>query len=90
VRGINHVEKKIATYDVCNNFNLFGFVLSGCTPTTSTPITHQLSTSVVPSGSGSISPSGGLFQDKVTLVATPAQNMNLVVGQAWLQVTPIH
>lgn len=49
-------------------------VLSGCTPTTSTPITHQLSTSVVPSGSGSISPSGGLFQDKVTLVATPAQN----------------
>ena len=35
---------------------------------------HQLSTSVVPNGSGTISPSGGAFQGKVTLVATAAQN----------------
>ena len=34
---------------------------------------HQLSTSVVPNGSGTVSPSGGPFQGKVTLVATPAQ-----------------
>jgi len=34
---------------------------------------HQLATSVVPNGSGTVSPSGGPFQGKVTLVATPAQ-----------------
>jgi len=35
--------------------------------------THPLSTSVVPSGSGTISPSSGSFHGTVTLVATPAQ-----------------
>lgn len=34
---------------------------------------YQLSTSSVPNGGGSISPSGGIFKGKVTLVATPAQ-----------------
>lgn len=34
---------------------------------------HQLSTSVVPVGGGTISPSSGLFKDKVTLIANPAQ-----------------
>jgi len=43
-------------------------VLSGCTPKI-----YQLSTSVTPSGGGTVSPSGGAFQGKVTLVATPAQ-----------------
>jgi len=33
----------------------------------------QLSTSVTPSGGGTISPASGTFQGKVTLVATPAQ-----------------
>jgi len=44
-------------------------VLSGCTPKI-----YQLSTSVTPSGGGTVSPSGGPFSGKVTLVATPAQN----------------
>lgn len=43
-------------------------VLTGCSPKT-----YNLSTSVAPSGGGTISPSGGPFQGKVTLVATPAQ-----------------
>lgn len=34
---------------------------------------YQLSTSSVPNGGGSISPSGGKFKGKVTLVATPEQ-----------------
>jgi len=42
-------------------------VLASCTPP------RQLSTSVVPSGSGTVSPSLGAFQGKVTLVATPEQ-----------------
>jgi hypothetical protein len=41
--------------------------------TSCSPKTYQLSTSVVPNGGGSISPSGGPFQGNVTLVATPAQ-----------------
>ena len=43
-------------------------VLTGCGATP-----HQLSTSVAPTGGGTISPSGGQFQGNVTLVATPAQ-----------------
>jgi hypothetical protein len=43
-------------------------ILSGCTPKT-----FQLSTSVTPNGGGTVSPSGGPFQGKVTLVAAPAQ-----------------
>jgi hypothetical protein len=43
-------------------------VFGGCSPTP-----HQLSTSVVPSGSGTISPSEGLFAGQVTLVASPAR-----------------
>jgi hypothetical protein len=43
-------------------------VLIGCSPKT-----YNLSTSVAPSGGGTISPSGGPFQGKVTLVATPSQ-----------------
>ena len=43
-------------------------ILSGCTPKI-----YPLSTSVTPSGGGTVSPSGGSFQGKVTLVATPAQ-----------------
>jgi len=43
-------------------------VLNGCSPKT-----YNLSTSVAPNGGGTISPSGGPFQGKVTLVATPAQ-----------------
>jgi hypothetical protein len=42
-------------------------ILSGCTPKI-----YQLSTSVTPSGGGTVSPSEGKFS-KVTLVATPAQ-----------------
>jgi len=34
---------------------------------------YQLSTSSVPNGAGSVSPSGGIFKGEVTLVATPAQ-----------------
>ena len=43
-------------------------VLTGCSPKT-----YNLSTSVAPSGGGTVSPSGGPFQGKVTLVATPYQ-----------------
>jgi hypothetical protein len=43
-------------------------ILSGCTPKI-----YPLSTSVTPSGGGTVSPSGGSFQGKVTLVATPSQ-----------------
>jgi len=46
---------------------------SGCTPPT-----HQLSTSVTPSDGGTVSPSGGPFQGKVTLVATPAKNYEFI------------
>lgn len=45
-------------------------VLTSCTSTT----LHQLSTSIVPGGSGTVSPAGGAFQGNVTLVATPANN----------------
>jgi Divergent InlB B-repeat domain len=48
---------------ICSILNL--------TSCASTP--HQLSTSVAPSDGGSISPSGGTFHGKVTLVATPSQ-----------------
>lgn len=41
--------------------------------TSCSPKIYNLSTSVVPNGGGTVSPSGGAFQDKVTLVATPAQ-----------------
>jgi len=37
------------------------------------PKIYQLSTTIVPSDGGTINPSGGLFQGKVTLIATPAQ-----------------
>jgi len=49
------------------------FVLTGCSPKT-----YNLSTSVAPNGGGTISPSGGPFQGKVTLVATPAQNYEFI------------
>ena len=50
-------------------------VLTGCGATP-----HQLSTSVAPTGGGTISPSGGQFQGNVTLVATPA---NYYVFNGW-------
>jgi hypothetical protein len=43
------------------------FLFAGC----STP--HQLSTSVVPNTGGTINPSAGTFEGKVTLIANPAQ-----------------
>jgi hypothetical protein len=56
---------------ICSILNL-----ASCTSTTP----HQLSTSIAPSDGGSISPSGGAFQGKVTLVATPA---NYYVFNGW-------
>ena len=56
---------------ICSILNL-----ASCTSTTP----HQLSTSVAPTGGGSINPSGGSFQGKVTLVATPA---NYYVFSGW-------
>lgn len=47
-------------------------LLAGC----SSP--HQLSTSVVPSAGGTISPSKGTFEGKVTLLANPAQYYRFV------------
>ena len=43
-------------------------VFTGCSPKI-----YNLSTSVVPNNGGTVSPSGGAFQGKVTLVASPAQ-----------------
>jgi hypothetical protein len=39
---------------------------------------HQLTTSIVPTGGGTISPSNGTFEGKVTLVANPAQYYKFV------------
>jgi hypothetical protein len=51
-------------------------VLTGCS--LFPPKTYNLSTSVAPSGGGTVSPSGGPFQGKVTLVATPTQNYQFI------------
>lgn len=49
-----------------------GLLFAGC----SSP--HQLSTSVVPSAGGTVSPSKGTFEGKVTIVANPAQYYKFV------------
>jgi len=59
-------------------------VLASCTPP------RQLSTSVVPSGSGTVSPSLGAFQGKVTLVATPEQYYEFSGWAGAAQEIPIH
>jgi uncharacterized repeat protein (TIGR02543 family) len=62
-------------------------IMFGCEP----PAPHLLSTSVVPPGGGTVSPSGGPFTDKVTVVATPAQFYTFVgwAGDAAGTVNPL-
>jgi len=67
------LKRKIPLAVLTSMIMCFVLIFTGCQAKN-----YQLSTSVTPSGGGTVSPSGGPFQGKVTLVATPGQNYEFI------------